>query len=422
MGAHRSQIGANEGEAGRGVSSRPMPREPFSPLRRSLLPELGELGLRLGVALFVVLGAQAWAALGPQLARAAETRYLGVLAGLVLVGIPSRWAPAAGAGVLLAIVALAAPGPLRPTVATAVLVGFWWLGNGLAILRQGEAWPRPYAETERWTGGAVSASSPRRRGSMFSPRLLLHLVLAFFAAHALLRPQWVLELSQGSRATLAAFGLVAVAVALLGWLVAMRLPRRLPRLPGLRYLAGGLVLVAATAMLLTAYPWLRARPVRDALSLVEVLARPAAPVVAIERGSVVLTAADPRFEVALEGRAVREVLVDAHLVHAANLPAATPVLALRLERVSGPVREDAFYAGLHLAEWAARRPDVAALPGFEAPAPFRAELAPDGSFFGQIYRARFFMKGASPMTELVLERSPQLPPEVAVVLFRVEAR
>jgi hypothetical protein len=168
---------------------------------------------------------------------------------------------------------------------------------------------------------------------MFSPRLLLHLVLAFFAAHALLRPQWVLELSQGSRATLAAFGLVAVAVALLGWLVAMRLPRRLPRLPGLRYLAGGLVLVAATAMLLTAYPWLRARPVRDALSLVEVLARPAAPVVAIERGSVVLTAADPRFEVALEGRAVREVLVDAHLVHAANLPGATPGFSLWLWRV-----------------------------------------------------------------------------------------
>jgi hypothetical protein len=77
--------------------------------------------------------------------------------------------------------------------------------------------------------------------------------------------------------------------------------------------------------------------------------------------------------------------------------------------------------GDDLAEWAARRREVAELLAHEPPEPWVSWVAPDGDYFGLTYRARHRLAAPAAADRLVVERHAGLPPEVAVHVQRLES-
>jgi hypothetical protein len=76
-------------------------------------------------------------------------------------------------------------------------------------------------------------------------------------------------------------------------------------------------------------------------------------------------------------------------------------------------------AGGDTAEWAIRRPDVAASAAHPAPQPWLARVTAEG-FFGLIYRSRAELPAAPAAARLVIERHPALPAEAVVHFHRLE--
>jgi hypothetical protein len=228
-------------------------------------------------------------------------------------------------------------------------------------------------------------------------------------------------------------------------------------------------LLAGTA-LLAAYPWLRERPVADAvdllgpapavavtavvaaallggalpallrrepaagpwrvaalaagaagaalaLALLLRLPAPGRQLVGPER-AIVLDAAHPGRTVPLDGRAVAGLTFTSSLLNGAELAAGTPVATVRLHEGAGTGGGEVAWtlrAGIDTGEWAARRPDIrgrtAAPPGWVC---FVA-----GDFFGQRYRSRLMLPLPRRFTRVSVDRAADLPPGVAVALHEV---
>lgn len=225
--------------------------------------------------------------------------------------------------------------------------------------------------------------------------------------------------------------------------------------------------LVAGAALLAAYPWGRPDPLTDALALAGLgagwaaalavlvaavlcgfqprarlarlvpggatlaaaallaalfLALPRPGMVVLDEYAVVLDVRRPERAVELAAHRVAEVVMDSHLANAALLPEGTPVARVLLASSSGAVREHVLRAGRETGEWAARRPDVAVLPQLAAPAPFRVRFDPGGTFLAQRYRARWRLARPLEAAHLEIQRAPELPEEVSMVLMRLELR
>ncbi|HEU5323539.1 MAG TPA: hypothetical protein VFX28_22230, partial [Methylomirabilota bacterium] len=113
----------------------------------------------------------------------------------------------------------------------------------------------------------------------------------------------------------------------------------------------------------------------------------------------------------LAGSGIRGLIVGSSLANGAGLPLGAPVATLTCK--GGGART--LRAGIETGEWAARRPDVAALGAPLAPSAWMTAIV--NGFFSQRYRARLALpcRGA-----LHVERSAGLPREVEVVLQAVE--
>lgn len=391
-----------------------------------------------------------------------------------LLDLASRLAPALGAGLALAILALFARIPdaeagylAKPALGVLAAVG--WLAprrNGEAAL--GALWvvvaawvlppgpvrgaavmlilaatlaatvTRRVAATGRWTPTAWLAlafglqfllRSPR----MFDPDWGLRLAGTFFglplvAAVSLL---WV-ERRWGNRAALG-LGLLTVlpdvgfsvrstlVLVLLAGLASIP-RRRLVPVPG-----AVLALAGASAFLVGltgSYPWLRPEPWTSVTAgTVELIRSPAAPVAADPGMPVVLSQHVPAF--ALDGfdAPISRVVLDTHLTDSATLPAGTPVATVRLKTEGGRTQRTwTLAAGVDTGEWAASRPDVAAVPGFRAPAPWVSWIPPEGSFFAHRYRSRFALDEPLEAAVLSVVRRSDLPPGVGLVVTSAEVR
>lgn len=126
------------------------------------------------------------------------------------------------------------------------------------------------------------------------------------------------------------------------------------------------------------------------------------------------------------GTRVAEVVVDSYLSDSASLAAGTPVADLRIFTTDGRRYEWTLRAGIESGEWAARRKDVAALPGFAAPRPWLSWVAPGGSVLAQRYRSRWRPATAAgeavEARRLEIVRRGELAESVALAVFHLELR
>jgi hypothetical protein len=177
------------------------------------------------------------------------------------------------------------------------------------------------------------------------------------------------------------------------------------------------VLLGATS-LLASYPWLRHEPLQDALGLFAHIPASGTPILPAAT-SAVLDAAHPVWKADVAGKRVGTVVVESSLSNGAGLTNGTPVATVRLRGRDGRISSWVLRAGHETGEWAARRPDVAASSVLVSPPAWISWVA--GDFFGQRYRARWMVEAGS-CTELTVERSPALPPQVSLALHGVEIR
>jgi hypothetical protein len=115
-------------------------------------------------------------------------------------------------------------------------------------------------------------------------------------------------------------------------------------------------------------------------------------------------------------------VIYSYLDNSAQLPAGTPVAELELVAPNGSISTWSLRVGVETGEWAARRPDVAALPGFRAPPTRLAWLASDGRLFAQRYRALWSLETPIEARHLRILRSRDLPPESSLAVFHLELR
>lgn len=140
-------------------------------------------------------------------------------------------------------------------------------------------------------------------------------------------------------------------------------------------------------------------------------------------GATVLTSEQRSFREKFSTQAVGTVVVETNLVQGLALPPGSTVGILRLRGAQGERLLNWFLkVGPHTGEWAAARPDVAAHPNLAAPRPWVSQLAPEGTFFSRRYRARVPLEEVVDASSLELILHPGLPPEVQLVVYRVELR
>jgi hypothetical protein len=115
--------------------------------------------------------------------------------------------------------------------------------------------------------------------------------------------------------------------------------------------------------------------------------------------------------------------LDTHLVHGVGLALGTPVATVRLRDVEGRILAQwELLAGLHTAEWAAARRDVADRPGFSSPRPHLSQVAQDGTFFAQRFRTRFTLDTPAEAASIAVRRHEGLPADVELVVYHLELR
>jgi hypothetical protein len=186
---------------------------------------------------------------------------------------------------------------------------------------------------------------------------------------------------------------------------------------------------AAVLALLLVLPSLPGSPGRTLLGSPGALLTAGAPRVEVPLagGREAAAAPPPRSATALpepppvQAVGVSELLLDGNLVHAAGLDDGVPAATVTLFAEGAPVASWELRTGDDLAEWAARRREVAELLAHEPPEPWVSWVAPDGDYFGQTYRARHRLAAPAAADRLVVERHAGLPPEVAVHVQRLES-
>ncbi len=403
------------------------------------------------VALAVWLAARLFAASEVDATFRAETLYLGLLAALVIAAAAwsaPRPALEAGAGAPLAVAALwALPGgPTRAAVLMAVLAAAFvtaaWRATALVPASAEVPWPRRVAQAAMLFVPLAIGAQVLLRGRLLVEAagdvwalaaFWLGAVLAGLAA-AVLAGRWGARPAAGLAAAVALFApgfnrtamLCLVGLALVGEVVA-RLRPRISAVPirsawgriAVAALTVAVALLFAATALLASPPWLRRQPLADALAAADV---PPSGLVLVEGQPVSLDATYPDRRVLLQPSTVSELVFDTQLTHAVALAAGTPLASFELTDTAGGRHRFVMEAGRHSGEWAALRPDVAATPGFTAPAPWRSQLDPSGRFFAQTYRARWRLR--SPVRAVMLEvaRDRALPAATEIVFQRAELR
>ncbi|HVR29502.1 MAG TPA: hypothetical protein VMS86_08200 [Thermoanaerobaculia bacterium] len=116
---------------------------------------------------------------------------------------------------------------------------------------------------------------------------------------------------------------------------------------------------------------------------------------------------------------VSAITLDSTLSNAATVPADTLVAEILL-RTAGGDRVLPIRAGTDTGEWAARRADVEAVPGFVAPPAFLGWVEAGGGFFGQRYRARLAVEPTGRATAIELRLAPGIPPDLVLTIFHLE--
>ncbi|HVS03105.1 MAG TPA: hypothetical protein VMT16_10085 [Thermoanaerobaculia bacterium] len=130
-----------------------------------------------------------------------------------------------------------------------------------------------------------------------------------------------------------------------------------------------------------------------------------------------LDAEGPTWEAPWEGATVRAVTIGSLASHAGALAPGTPLAHLVLAAPDGAGARLPLRAGEETGEWAARRPDQAAVA---APPPWVSWVPPSGEFFAQRYRAEWRFAPPVGVVRIRLERHPRLPPEVQLTVTSLE--
>ncbi len=385
-------------------------------------------------------------------------------AGLAVAALAGRYGAAALAGGALAAIALGGLGPpaaallllaaaagtrssgsprLRAALlvaAPAVLLALLPRGEvaflpallPLALLAPAALWPPPGGARDLWAGGwLLAAAGAALVGSpaALAPALLLF-ALALVDAPVRLRlsgvwSAWLL----GAAALAAGYPWLAGApverlLAALGSHQGAALPFQL--LAAAAAVAGAAALAAAAAVWPAA-----ASPRRLALGAALLaaalgFARPETPLLGPE--PTILTAESPLWAAELDGPPPREVVVEVALAGSGGLASGASVARLELAQGGAVAAERPLLAGVDLADWAARRADVAAQMGPPPGTAWIAWLPPEATFFAQRYRIRWRLPppppasaGAAPAA-LRLHLEPGLPSELTLAVHRVGVR
>lgn len=361
--------------------------------------------------------------------RAAEGLFLGELAAALLL-VVAALAPAPalelGLGSVLAVTAVWAlpPGPGRGAAVMLLLVATFLAACARRLSRSLPGLPLAVSIPL-----ALGVQILLRSELLFEPPglrtivALLALPLAAGAAMALLASR------QGGEIALVAGGLavlfgpgwnVTTTLALAGIAVAGFFLPAVARLSRIVLLPLA-VLLALTA-LLDAYPWRRAEPLRAALDLS--VPTPGTSLLPPET-SVTLDATYPYREKDIPLATVSSVVLESALSNGLGLADGTPVAVVSLTDPSGHKVEWTVRAGSDTGEWAAKRPDVIATARLRSPEPWIAWFAEDmssGSFLAQRYRSRWDLAVPGRFSRVRIERSPELPPEISLVVHQLEIR
>jgi hypothetical protein len=350
-----------------------------------------------------------------------------------------------GAFVVLGAIAVAGARWMRWAAGLAALIAFFAGGaDRLAGLR-GTAWllvllpivlSELIAETSRWRFGAAKAAT---RFAALGLGLAIAAQLDDLSALSI--PAVLLAMTLGgaqplARATQTAWiGVLAFAVAVLAaypWL------REDALVDAAAVLALGqswraalvtvlLVASAAIAAILaesrrgaSAAPRLVPFALFALLGVVALLAHPAVEATPIAHQPIELVAGSPAWSLVLRDPArVRTVVLHSSLSHAAATAPGTVIAEVRLATAGGdvvvPVR-----AGIDTGEWAARRADVAAQPGFTAPVPYLHWVDAGRGFFGQRYRSRTRLDQPVTATAVAVRLTPDVTSDVVLTLFHLE--
>jgi hypothetical protein len=167
-------------------------------------------------------------------------------------------------------------------------------------------------------------------------------------------------------------------------------------------------------------PWIAGGSV---VALATWIALPAASELPLENRIRVLNGLTSELTVELSNTpSVRSVVLDSYLENSAALPTGTEVATVVLIDSSGQSHRWTLRAGTESGEWAARRPDVAALEGFAAPDPWISWVTPRGDLFAQRYRATWVLETQVEAKRLSIQRSPTLADEISMAIFHLELR
>ena len=139
--------------------------------------------------------------------------------------------------------------------------------------------------------------------------------------------------------------------------------------------------------------------------------------------AVVLDAEHDLHRETFEEQDVRAIQVDSNMVHGLPLEAGTVIADVVLrDQDDRQLRSWPLRVGVHTAEWAVARPDIAARPNLQVPHPWVSQIAADGTFFSRRFRGRFGMAEPLSAAHVHIRRRPELPPDVQLVIYRLELR
>ena len=119
--------------------------------------------------------------------------------------------------------------------------------------------------------------------------------------------------------------------------------------------------------------------------------------------------------------AARAIVIDSFCANSISAEAGAAFALVRVH-AAGQVLELPIRLGIESGEWAARRTDVSAIPGFVAPQAFLSWVDPSGTFFGQRYRAVLRFPQPLDVQEVEIMIAADAPENASVTLFRLELR
>ena len=247
----------------------------------------------------------------------------------------------------------------------------------------------------------VGGARPLAAAAQAAWSSVLAIVVAILAAYPWLRAEALadaaalLGLGDGWRAALTTLLLLAAAAT-----AAILLARSRRRATTPAQLAPLALVVLLVPLALLAHPPVEASP--------------------IARQPIDLDGRSPAWSARLDAPArVAALVLDSSLSNAAAIAPGTVIAEVRLATGAGeitvPVR-----AGIDTGEWAARRPDVAAIAGFTAPEPYLHWVDAGRAFFGQRYRARLRLDQPATATAVEVRLAPGIAPDVVLTLFHLE--